>query len=557
MAKAVSYVRFSSAPQGKGSTTERQNLLIDDWFSKNPDIERSGLSQQDLGISGFRGKHLNHGLGRILHAIEQEEINDGDFILVEAVDRIGRLEPFEMMDLIRRIVAGGVTIVTLEDGQIYSRESLNNEMASLYILIGKIQQAHHYSQTLSRRLSAAYERKRRKARKGEKIRIANAFWLKKEGTVDPDRGEIVRKCIDLYLKGHGTRRIILTLREEYPLLAGVHPTTLKRWFSSRALIGEWQNGNDPIAGVFEPLVNTETFYLLQHTLAERAKQMSPEQTYDLSGIVVCGRCGGRFYYRRKKHNDYTIIYANCSTYLKRGMPYCDNNRTWAYEVLRAILQLTMANSFISLQHDTQIRDAARKVEILRQQEKELNQSIERLLDVISAVPDQQNTLDRLKELDEAKKSIRVQIRAAETAAVQLAPDEEALWDTLASAEALAEELSSDPIALRETLKRHGYRIVLDGSAANVKPFPESQPRFSLEGRSTKHNCYLVKADVGDIGEEWEAEYYLAVDRKGVISVAFSRSDLEESLSNPGQRQSYAFEFGDGLVPEELAALAPL
>lgn len=199
MPKAISYIRFSSSQQGRGSTTERQRELIANWFAGNPEVKQSNLSQQDLGVSAFKGDHLNHGLGKILAAIEANEITIGDFILVEAIDRIGRLEPFEMVELIQRIVASGVSIVTLEDGNVYSRNSLNNDMSSLYILIGKIQQAHQYSQTLSRRIKAAYERKRIKARKGERVKVITPFWLNKEGKIDPTNGVIVRKCIGLWL----------------------------------------------------------------------------------------------------------------------------------------------------------------------------------------------------------------------------------------------------------------------------------------------------------------------------------------------------------------------
>jgi DNA invertase Pin-like site-specific DNA recombinase len=556
VAKAISYIRFSSAPQGKGSTTERQNQLIQNWFDAHPNVERSSLSQQDLGISAFRGTHLNHGLGRILQAVEQNEISGGDYILVEAIDRIGRLEPFEMVELIQRIVANGVIIVTLEDGQVYSRDSLNNEMASLFILIGKIQQAHQYSQSLSKRISAAYERKRRKARKGQPIKIATSFWLTSDGKIDPKKGPIVKKCIELYLKGYGHRRIILTLRDTYPILADVHPSTLRRWFKHRSLIGEWPNGDDPIPGVFEPLIDLETFYLLQSEMAERSRRMSPEQTYDLSGIVVCSRCDGRFYYRRKKHRDYTIIYANCSTYLKRGKPYCDNNRTWAYEVLRSILQFTMEVGFQSVSWDSAIASATQKVKALKQRKSETNDSIERLLNVLSQVPDQQNTIDRLRELEDAKQAIDKEIRETEAQALGPAePSEERAWANYEDAMELATKLAEDPIQLRETLKRSGYRIVLDGSTATVSPFPEISGQFHLIRRSTKHSCYLVRADVGQEQEEWAGQYFLAIDRMGVIAVCHSEADLEELLSKPESREEYAVDFDDGPLPSHLALMA--
>ena len=125
MPKAISYQRFSAIHQGKGSTLDRQQQLIDQWVDQHPDVERSNLSVTDKGKSAYKGDHLNHGLGLILAAIKSGEIKAGDYILVEAIDRIGRLQPTDMVELINGIVKAGVTIVTLEDKTEYTKASLN------------------------------------------------------------------------------------------------------------------------------------------------------------------------------------------------------------------------------------------------------------------------------------------------------------------------------------------------------------------------------------------------------------------------------------------------
>lgn len=551
MPNAISYIRFSSGPQGKGSTTERQEKLIERWFAEHPEVHQSLLSQQDLGVSAFKGDHLNHGLGRILGAIDAGEIKAGDFILVENIDRIGRLEPFQMVELIQRIVSKDVTIVTLEDGYVYSRDALNNDMSSLYILIGKIQQAHQYSQTLSRRIRAAYERKAIKARKGERVKLLTPFWLNKDGAIDARKGEIVRACVDLYMKGHGHRQIILSLRGQYPEVAGMHPRTLQRWLTHRALIGEWNNAGDPIPNVFEPLLDPRTFYLLQKEQARRTKIMSPEETYDLSGIVVCKNCGGRFYYRRKAHKGYTIIYANCSTYLKRGKPYCDNNKTWAYEVLRSILQFTMGLNFQAISFDRATAEIVQEIEALKQRRSEVNDSINRLLDVLEKIPDQQNTIDRLKILEDTKQSIESDIFSLEGKIRSTEITEEVAMENYDRAAELGDELADDPIALRETLKRSGYQIRLNSNHAEIPFSGEEDIRFELLGRSTRFKCYFVRADIKDESSGLEDEFFYAVDRRGVIDVKFTKEDLMQALQNSDFKKSYSIKFSDGLVQEEI------
>ena len=340
MPKAISYMRFSAAHQGKGSTIERQTAYIDQWLVNHPNIQLSNLSSKDEGMSGYSGKHLEHGLGRILNAIKSGNIASGDFILVEAIDRIGRLEPMEMMKLITEITQTGVTIETLEDAQSYSLDRLNQDPSALFILIGKIQQAHDYSKKLSDRISAAYTNKRIRARNGDQIALNTPIWLTTNGELKPPHTDMVTQCINLYLKGYSANLIIKELKTQYTKLETTHPETLKKWFKNRALIGDWTNKGDHIPDVFEPLIDKNTFYKLQREIERRYKQMSPPNAYELSGLVICDQCNSNFYFRTKKNKDYTIIYSNCSRYLKLGRDGCTNNKTWPYEVLKVIADRT-------------------------------------------------------------------------------------------------------------------------------------------------------------------------------------------------------------------------
>ncbi|WP_075880276.1 recombinase family protein [Vreelandella massiliensis] len=547
MPKAISYIRFSSGRQGKGSTTERQKALIQQWLSDNPDIQLSHLSQEDLGKSGFRGDHLQHGLGRILEAIEEDKICPGDFILVEAIDRIGRLEPFDMISLIQDIVAKDVNIVTLEDQQTYSRNALNNNFSSLYILIGKIQQAHHYSKSLSNRLIAAYEAKRRKARAGEDIRIITPFWLDKEGSLIPEKAEITKKCIDFYLKGYGTRKIILMLLDDYEELKGVHPTTLKRWFQHRALIGEWENKGDHIRNVFEPLIDHATFYRLQKQIKERARVMSPEQTYDLSGLVKCSQCGSRYYYRRKYHNHGYIIYSNCSTYLKRGKPFCNNNKTWPYQVLMAIHDLTFDMHLGKASFDYAETGVATEIETLKSERQEISDQVDNLLEILLIMPKQQNTVDKMTILNNRMMEIDAKIYSLESSLIK----DEVVFDSdckdnpywyklIKLANDQQFDIVSDSIYLRETLKKSAYEILGNDDTMVVKTGPSNFVEFTLVRRSQKYACYIVKRytpaysipladdESVDVSHKEETVFF-AVNYKGIIVSSSDESRLLNEL----------------------------
>lgn len=542
MPKAISYIRFSSARQGSGSTSERQRAMIQEWLEQHPEVELSSLSEQDLGRSGYKGEHLDHGLGRILKAIEEDKITAGDFILVEAIDRIGRLDTLAMFELISSIVKKKVTIVTLEDSQQYSKELLENNLSAPYILIGKIQQANEYSRNLSRRISAAYVRKRRSAREGEEIRKHNPYWLTSSGKLIPERAEAVKECIDLYLKGYGEKRILLMLIEKYPDLKNTYPSTLKRWFRNRALIGEWENKNDPIANVYESLIDTNTFYRLQRTMKERTKKMSPEQAYLLSGLVLCEKCQKRFYYRTKKYNGSSIVYSNCSTYLKRGKPFCDNNRTWPYEVLEEVLYLTFHEHLGQAAWDNSKSVVAENLEVVKGEIENINSQIEYLVDkLIETMPDDNIVSNKVAMLSEKKKELEDKAKAL---IADLSFEDNSIDSSL---EGMAEDANEfvlealrDKVMLRTILEKSRYRIYVDGNVAKVKYGSFGNQFFELVKRSVRHNCYIVKhvipshqVECVNLGQEgssvWnyypESTEYYAIDKVQMLARATTHQGL--------------------------------
>ncbi|MGH8483230.1 MAG: recombinase family protein, partial [Pseudomonas sp.] len=117
---AFSYVRFSSDQQKHGASLARQEDMVGKWLVAHPDYQRSVQRFEDLGISGYSAKHLDNAFGRLLAAIETGTIKPGDCILIEAIDRAGRLEPMEMLPLLSKIVNAGVDVVTLDDGITYN-----------------------------------------------------------------------------------------------------------------------------------------------------------------------------------------------------------------------------------------------------------------------------------------------------------------------------------------------------------------------------------------------------------------------------------------------------
>lgn len=514
-------MRFSAIHQGRGSTLERQTELIEDWFNCHQVIERSKLSSVDYGKSGYTGKD-QHELGKIRDAIDAGLISAGDYILVEAIDRIGRMQPLKMIELITSIVNKGVIIVTLEDNHEYSQDTLNTNASSLYILAGKVQQAHDYSKQLSRRITKAYERKRREARDGKGAALNTPIWLDKGNVLVPDKAKMVLECIDLYLKGYGTRRIVLDLLPKYPHLKSVHPTTLKRWFKNRVLIGEWETIEGVIPNVFKPLIDTTLFYKLQKELKHRTKKMSPEKTYELSGIVVCACCKKSFHFQRKKYKDYVIIYANCSNYLKRGLPFCTNKKTWPYEVLMHIYEDTYSESMQTVAEAKLDTIRSEDLDTLKAQLAESMESYNNLMKLY----ERSTTIvleDRLVSLSEEQKVLKAKVSELE---IKLEDDIGYTTEESFAMHNLISQLGIDPIQKRDVLLKSGYQIPIEGSQITIRGGRYESQTYTLIRRSTKHNCYLVEHEYPETNfESYKANDAIEQISSGVNKLAISRSGL--------------------------------
>jgi len=531
MPQAISYTRFSSLPQSKGSSIERQKEMIANWLERHPDYTLSPISADDKGRSGYSGEHLKHGLGSILVAINNKKIKPNDVLLIEALDRLGRLEPYDMLNLITQIINSGVAIITLEDDQEYSQAKTKQHPHLLHVLIGKIQQAHDYSERLSTRIKAAYKAKLTKAKAGEKIRILTPLWLNTDGTQREKEAAAVRACIDLYLKGHGTRSILLNLIANHPSLKTVHPSTLKRWFKNKALIGEWQG-----AKPFTPLIDNDTYYRLQGEITKRSRNMSPEQKYEISGIVVCEKCSARYYFRRRINKSDVISYANCSTYLKRGEPFCNNNTSLPYEVLLFVFKKSYNDHLLRAASIESENNTSDKIDALKSERNEISDSINNIIKILERLPNQEELLERLEDLNAKKDKINIDIFELESGQAQLPAEftphdfAKLLNDELPqSTEILQkrEHLLEDPVMLREALKKTGYYIQANGSKITA---PDGS-KYELIRRSQNHKCYIVRCNYPGSDSAPEIETWAAVSRSAPPLEMANEEELRTELKN--------------------------
>ncbi len=178
MATAYSYIRFSTTEQLKGDSLRRQTELSENYASKHGLTLDTTLNLRDLGISAYDKSNITKGaLGIFLRAVEDGHVPSGSYLLVESLDRLSRAQIMDALQVFLGILNAGITIVTLADEVVYSRETANDNWANLIMSIVIMSRATEESATKSKRIRASWDNKRSKL--GTEILTARCpAWLK-------------------------------------------------------------------------------------------------------------------------------------------------------------------------------------------------------------------------------------------------------------------------------------------------------------------------------------------------------------------------------------------
>lgn len=497
---AYSYVRFSSAQQAHGASLERQQSMIAAWLQDNPDHSLSDLRFEDLGVSGYKGAHLENAFGRLLAAVETGVIKPGDCILIEAIDRAGRLPPDKMLHLLTSITSAGVRLVSLDDGLVY--DSSPSRSSNLFLLVAKCQQAWQYSDALSRRIKDAYQRKREKAKSGGGVARRTPLWLDENNELIPELAPLIRQAFEDYTAGIGERRILARIRGKHPLLETINPTTIKRWFNNKVAIGHWSNDHlrdkngklparipetEDIRNVYPAVVDEELFYRVQRRLKERYKPKSSSSLYVLSGLVVCGRCGANFGVLKHPHSPLSMV---CMNRHRLGVEHgCTNSKSLPYPVLEFIRFSTCTASLQMAMQAQKLSTSEKRLITLDAEIAEQHRISERIVEAITGIgsmPALTAKLIGVQSTIAALEAERSVLKATEAPVTF----NDAVWH----ADDLMDE--DDSVKLNALLQSAGYKIVCNGTSITVDhpslEDPSPSQTYEYVGASRKDNVYVLR-----------------------------------------------------------------
>ncbi len=244
--RAYSYIRFSRLSQAQGDSLRRQSALSADWCRANGvDLVED---YRDLGVSAFRRKNETDGaLAGFLAGVEEGRIPAGSYLLVESLDRVSRAEVERAMSLFLRIINAGIIIVTLGDGKVYKSGGEGMMLDLMYSLL-IMSRAHEESVTKSRRLSAAWRKKREDlVATGKPLTSKGPSWLRLvDGRWEeiPERVAIVREIYQMSASGMSVGAIARSLNARgIPTVSGIgrhwHTSGVTNIIESRATLGEF------------------------------------------------------------------------------------------------------------------------------------------------------------------------------------------------------------------------------------------------------------------------------------------------------------------------------
>ena len=480
--RAISYTRFSSHRQHGGTSLERQQTMIAEWLERHPEYEIAETTYSDLAKSGYHGEHAAKGgsFGKLLDAVEAGKIKAGDVVLVEAIDRTARLPALQMLtEIIGPILRAGITIWTLDDGAEYTTESLNGGLA--YLLVSRIQAAHGYSKTLSRRVTASYDKRREQARDGKQIKRWTPVWLTTEGKVIERIAVHVKTAFELYVAGVGKASIAVRMRTTgEPELAKASGPGVEGWLRNKTAIGYW---ND-IPGAYDPIIDQDLFYRAQQR-GKEAKTTRPVKTAKnfLVGLVVCGHCGKNFIMQNKFGVNHSMRCQTRQAYKAAGCPNSKN-------IPKPVLDwLRLKTSFAAIQTAFQRQQLTTNQKRILELESQVEAVTRKITDLASAIQTVGLIPEVLTQLE-----ARTADRDALQAELLVLERTEGPVDAIGSILIEHDLLESDPVKLNALLRGVDYRITVFSDGRMLVNSPEESTPWVYIGADGHKGLYRVEHD---------------------------------------------------------------
>lgn len=279
--RAAVYLRISDDKGGESTATGRQRADCLKYAGTRGWTVADEFEDSD--ISAYKRTAKRPEFERLLEAVRQRDV---DVVLAWKLDRIGR----RMRDFVRldeACEAVGASIVTISDG-VDTRQATGRFVAQLLTA-----QANMESANISTRVRRKHEERASLGRPN--IGGVRPFgYDRRREHVDQAEAALIREAAARILAGESLRSVAFDWRARgvtTPTGRAWGPTPLKKMLASAALSGQREHRGALTPGTWAPILSPEDTRRLRAVFEER-KGKRPVTKYLLTGLLVCGRCGG-------------------------------------------------------------------------------------------------------------------------------------------------------------------------------------------------------------------------------------------------------------------------
>ncbi|MEV2907483.1 recombinase family protein [Paenibacillus larvae] len=260
---------------------------------------------------GYSGKNLSRpGIKSLINEIERKNI---DAIIVHKLDRLTRNigDLYDLLDLFDKHNVKFISITEKID--------TSSAMGRMFIFILGIF-AQWYRENLAEEVRKGMEKRTKKGFHNVTVPLYGYKLENGELIINPDEAKWVKWIFQQYISGIGTTNIAKRLNE-----MGIRRKSGAKWDQHKVMttlsnvhyLGKvhWKDRNKEEKcriisdGKHEAIIDEKTFEQAKYILQRRREGTISKNSYDyiFSGIIVCGKCGGKYkgkYTKRTVHNLY-------------------------------------------------------------------------------------------------------------------------------------------------------------------------------------------------------------------------------------------------------------
>jgi DNA invertase Pin-like site-specific DNA recombinase len=353
----ILYGRVSSEKQLSGEGLKRQSSGILAWIAKHPELHiRVDHRLEDQARSAWKADNIyrdDAALGKLVAMVETGELQPPLLIIVEALDRLSRENPWIAHGRLSNLVGRGIFVATVTDDRIYH---LGSDLSDLIISVVLCCAANKSSEDTSRRVhetkllhvqesmvsgALIHANVPRWLATPEKISKTNR--LTRKAPLIPEHGETVLAMYQMALH-HGseyvTRKLIADGVKPFGRTGKWSLRTVKKILRSRAPLGHLESKHGIIENVYDRIPGLTDELWLQVQAAQNRRRdagsASPWQSQRVNllvGIGQCVRCQGKM--RLTQNPKTTLRYYGCHAHAV--LHTCDNRCRYRVDIIESAM----------------------------------------------------------------------------------------------------------------------------------------------------------------------------------------------------------------------------